>query len=206
MTDSMIPVEEALAILMSVRELDERRQMVSDDLDEAHRFAQIDSLTLGLVLEVPFGTSRRWRALFRRKPVGTLTNSLILEEIMKGNRSAEIMDRLESVMPRFRLRVLKESLDGFHENPDVPLKFNFIQKELDEAGAVIALELGHAIGGEVFWSYDTLDTKSGSTLPFIFSMINRTQLLGCVYGPYDLGEPEPEDFGLQDIYYWEEEA
>ena len=206
MSDSMIPAEEALAILMSVRDLDERRQMVSKDLDETHRFALIDSLTLALVLEVPFGTSRRWRALCRRKPVDTLTNALILNEIMRGNRSEDIMERLESVMPRFRLRVLKESLADFHENPDVPLKFNFIQKELDAAGAVIAFELGQTIGGEVFWSYDTLDKDSESELPFIFAMINRKQLLGCVYGPYDLGEPAPEDFDLQDVHYWEEEA
>jgi hypothetical protein len=206
MSDGMIPSEEALAILMSVRDLDERRQMVSDDVDEARRFALIDSLTLALVLEVPFGKSRRWRALCRRKPIASLTNSMILEQIMHGNRSDDIMWRLESVMPRFRLRVLKESLAKFHENPDETLKFDFIQKELDEAGAVIALELGQAIGGEIFWSYDTFDTQSGMPSPFVFSMINRKQLLGCVHGPYDLDSPMPEDFDLQDIYHWEEDA
>jgi len=38
------------------------------------------------------------------------------------------------------------------------------------------------------------------------AILNRRQLLGCVCAPYDLGEPSPEDFDLQDVHCWEEEA
>jgi hypothetical protein len=196
---------QALALLMSVPNLDERRNLVAEDVEGDRSFSAINPLSLALVLAAPFGVSREWRSLCRRRPVGGLTNQRIIAELMAGLGYCDVMMRLKEVMPRFRLKVLSERLEAFEKDRSVGLAFEFIPKEIEEAGAVIALRLGHEIGGEVFWSYDVLETKSGCTLPFIFQMISRKQLSGCVSGPYDDEDPDPRFRGLQDLYHWERE-
>ncbi len=193
---------QALALLMSIPDLEERRNLVAEDVEGSRNFSAIDPLSLALVLSVPFGVSREWRKLCRRRPVGGLTNKHIIAELMTGAGECDVMWRLKEVMPRFRFKVLSERLEAFVNDPSVGLSFDFIAKELEEAGAVLALRLGHEIAGEVFWSYDVLETKSGGLLPFVFQMISRKQLAGCVSGPYDDGDPDPKFRGLQDLYDW----
>ncbi len=194
-----------LALLMSVPDLDERRNLVAADVEGDRSFSATSPLSLALVLAVPFGVSREWRKLCRRRPVGGLTNQRIIAELMASLGDGDLMWRLKEVMPRYRFKVLSERLEAFEREPSVGLTFDFTAKEIEEAGAVIALRLGHEIGGEVFWSYDVLETKSGCTLPFIFQMISRKQLSGCVSGPYDDEDPVPRFHGLQDLYHWERE-
>jgi hypothetical protein len=195
----------ALALLMSIPDLDERRNLVAEDVEGDRSFSAINPLSLALVLEVPFGVSREWRKLCRRRPVGGLNNKRLIDELMVGLSECDVMWRLKEVMPRFRFKVLSERLEAFENTPSASLAFDFIPKEIEEAGAVLALRLGHEIGGEVFWSYDALETKSGSVLPFVFQMISRKQLVDCVSGPYDNGDPDPRFRGLQDLYDWERE-
>lgn len=196
---------QALALLMAVTDLEERRNMVSEDVEGIRSFSAINPLSLALVLAAPFGVSREWRKLCRRKPVGGLTNQRIVKELMTGLEANDVMWRLKEVMPMFRFKALSERLEAFEKEPSTGLSFDFIPKEIEEAGAVLALRLGHAIGGEVFWSYDVLETKSGGLLPFVFQMISRKQLAGCVAGPYDDDDPDPKFHGLQDLYNWERE-
>lgn len=196
---------QALALLMSIPDLDERRNLVAEDVELSRKFSVIDPLSLALVLAVPFGISREWRKLCRRRPVGGLTNQRIITELMTGLGDCDVMLRLKEVMPRFRFKVLSERLEAFENEPSFGLSFDFIPKEIEEAGAVLALRLGYEIGGEVFWSYDVLETKSGGLLPFVFQMISRKQLAGCVSGPFDDDDPDPKFRGLQDLYDWERE-
>ena len=50
MSEDPLPADEALAALMSIERLDERRQFIADDLDAGRRFSSINRLTLALVL------------------------------------------------------------------------------------------------------------------------------------------------------------
>jgi hypothetical protein len=61
---------QALALLMSVPNLDERRNLVAEDVEGDRSFSAINPLSLALVLAAPFGVSREWRSLCRRRPVG----------------------------------------------------------------------------------------------------------------------------------------
>ena len=65
MSDSVLQPEEALAALMSIRDVVERRVLVAEDVESDRLYSSIDRLALALVLEVPFGLDREWLRLYR---------------------------------------------------------------------------------------------------------------------------------------------
>lgn len=200
MSEAALPAEEALALLMSIPYVDQRRDYVSEDLGTDRRLEQIDRLSLALVLEVPFGRDRSWRRMGRMLMSEEITNQVALDYIKVEDKGWVIMEHLERVMPKNRFKVLNEAVSAFIESESNGLSFPFNQAELQEISKALAADLGFELGGEIFWSQDQVVSPSGLELRFVFSMISRKQLLGCVAGPYDeIDELEPAKYGLMDM-------
>ena len=202
MSESKLSPEEALASLMSIKDLDERRVLVADDVQSNRLYSSIDRLALALVLDVPFGLDREWLRLHRVDPPEEVTQKVAVRHL-KGEAGWLIMDHFEARMRKPRYDLLVAALDASVENESYELGFDFTFSELRELGEIVAAELGQQLGGEVYWSRDKVKTPSGAELPFVFSMLSRKQLLGCVAGPYDdHDELSPEDHGFRDMDDW----
>lgn len=200
MSEVTFPAEEALALLMSIPDVDQRRDYVSDDLGADRRLQQIDRLSLALVLEVPFGRGKSWRRMGRMVMSEEVTNQVALDYLKVDDKGWVIMERLEKIMPKYRFKVLDEAVSAFIESESNGLAFAFNAEELMEISKALAADLGYELGGEIFWSQDQVVAPSGLELPFVFSMLSQKQLLGCVSGPYDdIDELDPEKYGLIDL-------
>lgn len=80
------------------------------------------------------------------------------------------------------------------------IDFAFTNSELEEINDDLVTELGDQMGGEIFWSRDPVVSPSDDELVFVFSMLSRTELLGCVSGPYDdEDELDHRAHGLRDL-------
>lgn len=202
MSDSVLQPEEALAALMSIRDVAERRVLVADDVESDRLYSSIDRLALALVLEVPFGLDREWLRLYRVRPPEVVTQKVAVRHL-KGDEGWRIIDYLEVRMPKPRHALLTAAFDALIEGESDELGFDFTFSELREIGDIVAAELGCELGGEVYWSRDKVETPSGTELPFVFSMLSRKQLLGCVAGPYDDHDDlSPEEHGFRDMDAW----
>lgn len=202
MSDDPLPADEALAALMSIESLDERRQFIADDLDAGRRFSSINRLTLALVLGVPFGQDRKWLRLYRVDPPEETTQEIAVRHL-KGEVGWRIMDHFEVRMRKPRYDLLAAAFNALVEGESEELGFDFTFSELNEIDDIVAAELGQELRGEVYWSRDSVETPSGTKLPFVFSMLSRKQLLGCVAGPYDdHDELSPEEHGFRDMDDW----
>jgi hypothetical protein len=103
-------------------------------------------------------------------------------------------------MGKSRFQELVAQVEAFQDGAAKDISFQFTYDELNQIDELMAVGLGQDLGGEIFWSYDSVKTPSGAELKFIFSMLNRKQLIGCVEGPYDESdELDPEDLGLTDL-------
>ena len=197
MSDSVIPSDEALAILMSIEDMGFRRDFIAADLVAGRRFASIDRLVLALALKAPFGLDDDWMRLSRTNLPSPLNNKEALHYLQNNENAWRMLDVFEHRMPKRRFEQLQLYIDMMNDEEEPDSSFELTFAELKLVNAQMALEFGHEIRGEVFWSRDTIISPSGTRLPFTFSMLNRKQLLGCVAGPYDDEDPEPSDFGLQ---------
>ena len=192
--------EEALADLMSVIDIGERRDLVARDIGSDRRYACVDRLSLALVLAVPFGLDRNWRRLRRYEFPESFTSASVIGILKDAGRSLAIIDHFELRMGKSRFQELVAQVEAFQDGAAKDISFQFTYDELDQIDELMAVGLGHDLGGEIFWSYDSVSTPSGAELKFIFSMLNRKQLIGCVEGPYDESdELDPEDLGLTDL-------
>ena len=202
MSEDPLPADEALAALMSIERLDERRQFIADDLDAGRRFSSINRLTLALVLGVPFGQDRQWLRLYRVEPLEETTQEIAVRHL-KGELGWRIMDHFEARMRKPRYDLLASAFNALVEGESEEIGFDFTFSELNEIDDIVAAELGQELRGEVYWSRDSVETPSGTKLPFVFSMLSRKQLLGCVAGPYDdHDELSPEEHGFRDMDDW----
>jgi hypothetical protein len=200
MSEPILSAEEALAVLMSIPDVYQRRDYVAEDLEADRRLAKIDRLSLALVLEVPFGRDRSWRRMGRMAMSEEITNQVALDYIKMEGKGWVIMEQLERVMPKYRFKVLDEAVSAYIESESKGLSFTFNEAELQEISKFLAADLGCELGGEIFWSQDQVVSPSGLELQFVFSMLSRKQLLGCVAGPYDnMDELDPEEYGLIDL-------
>jgi len=129
-----------------------------------------------------------------------ITNQVALDYIKMEGKGWVIMEQLERVMPKYRFKVLDEAVSAYIESESKGLSFTFNEAELQEISKFLAADLGCELGGEIFWSQDQVVSPSGLELQFVFSMLSRKQLLGCVAGPYDnMDELDPEEYGLIDL-------
>ena len=202
MSDSVLQPEEALAALMSIRDVVERRVLVAEDVESDRLYSSIDRLALALVLEVPFGLDREWLRLYRVDPPEETTQEIAVRHL-KGEVGWRIMDHFEARMHKPRYVLLAAAFNTLVEGESEELGFDFTFSELNEIDDIVAAELGQELRGEVYWSRDSVETPSGTKLPFVFSMLSRKQLLGCVAGPYDdHDELSPEEHGFRDMDDW----
>ena len=192
--------EEALADLMSIIDIGERRDLVARDIGSDRRYACVDRLSLALVLAVPFGLDRNWRRLRRYEFPESFTSASVIGILKDAGRSLAIIDHFELRMGKSRFQELVAQVEAFQDGAAKDISFQFTYDELNQIDELMAVGLGQDLGGEIFWSYDSVKTPSGAELKFIFSMLNRKQLIGCVEGPYDESdELDPEDLGLTDL-------
>ena len=197
MADQPLAPEEALAALMSIKDVKERRDFVAEDLEGDRRYSKVDRLSLALVLEVQFGMDREWEKFCHVRPNIAMTNEKALQLLATDDNNWYIMEVLQGRMPKHRYVEFEEAF--FESETGTPL-FTFSTAELRIIGEHYTKDLKEAIGGEVYWSRDEVEASYGTKLQFIFSMLNRKELLGCVAGPYDdLDSLSPEDYGLRHI-------
>jgi hypothetical protein len=198
---SMSP-DDALAILMSIKDVNERRDFVSDDIEGERKLEPINRLALALALEVPFGLDRHWRRLGRVKFPTQVTNEVAIARLKDPEDGSLLLDFFVDRMRKPRGEQLMALIQAYHERGEGEIDFTFTMAELKVLSDMLAEDLGHELGGEVFWSYDQVVSPSGLELRFVFSMLSRAQLLGCVCGPYDEEDDlEPEDHGLRELDY-----
>jgi len=198
---SMTP-DDALAILMSIKDVDERRDFVADDIDGERRLEPINRLALALALEVPFGLDRHWRRLGRVKLPTQVTNEVAIARLKDPEDGSLLLDLFVDRMRKPRGEQLMALIQAYHERGEGEIDFTFTMAELKVLSDMLAEDLSHELGGEVFWSYDDVVSPSGVELRFVFSMLSRAQLLGCVCGPYDDEDDlVPEDHGLRELDY-----
>lgn len=192
--------EEALAVLMSIPDVNNRRDYVAEDLEGERRLASIDRLALALVLEVPFGMDRKWRRMCRVKLPVQMTNEAAVECLKSPDKGSLIIEHFDRRMPERRYNELNEAFGAFLEAESNGLAFNFTFAELREISDLLASDLGYDLGGEQSWSQDAVVSPSGVELGFLFSMLSRSQLLGCLAGPYDdLDDLDPSEYGLREM-------
>ena len=198
---SMTP-DDALAVLMSIKDVNERRDFVADDIEGERKLALINRLALALALEVPFGLDRHWRRLGGVKFPTQVTNEVAIARLKDPEEGSVLLDFFVDRMRKPRGEQLMALIQAYHERGDGEIDFTFTMAELKVLSDMLAEDLGHELGGEVFWSYDQVVSPSGLELRFVFSMLSRAQLLGCVCGPYDEEDDlEPEDHGLRELDY-----
>ena len=194
--------DDALAILMSIKDIDERRDFVADDIEGERKLEPINRLALALALEVPFGLDCQWRRLGRVKFPTQVTNEVAIERLKDPEDGSLLLDFFVDRMRKPRGEQLMALIQAYHERGEGEIDFTFTMAELKVLSDMLAEDLGHELGGEVFWSRDQVVSSSGVELRFIFSMLSRAQLLGCVCGPYDEEDDlEPEDHGLRELDY-----
>ncbi len=181
---SMSP-DDALAILMSIKDVDERRDFVADDIEGERKLEPINRLALALALEVPFGLDRHWRRLGRVKFPTQVTNEVAIARLKAPEDSSMLLDFFVDRMSKPRGEQLMALIQAYHERGAGEIDFTFTMAELKVLSDMLAEDLGHELGGEVFWSRDQVVSPSGVELRFVFTMLSRAQLLGCVCGPYD---------------------
>lgn len=192
--------EEALADLMSVIDVSARRDLVASDISLERKYACIDRLSLSLVLAIPFGKDRHWRRLRRHEFPQYFTNVNVNHLLKEDDRSLIIIEYFDGRMGKQRFEELRRKVEAFQSHEDVDIAFQFTFDELNQIDSLMAVELGRDLGGEVFWSYDTVKAPSGAELEFVFAMLNRNQLISCVAGPYeDADDLDPGDYGLTDL-------
>ena len=185
MSGLMLSPEEALAVLMSFADIGERRDFVAEDLRNERRFACICRLSLALVLGVPFGQDRKWRRMCRSKFPIEVTHESAIGLLRNPETGGPILDYFWDRMRKPRVEQLK-AIGMSDEGDDISgIDFAFTNSELEEINDVLVTELGVEMGGEMFWSRDQVVSPSGAELVFVFSMLSRRELLGCVCGPYD---------------------
>lgn len=199
---SSLSPDDASAILMSIKDVDERRDFVADDIEGERKLEPINRLALALALEVPFGLDRHWRRLGRVKFPTQVTNEVAIARLKDPEEGSVLLDFFVDRMRKPRGEQLMALIQAYHERGDGEIDFTFTMAELKVLSDMLAEDLGHELGGEVFWSYDQVVSPSGVELRFVFSMLSRAQLLGCVCGPYDEEDDlEPEDHGLRELDY-----
>jgi hypothetical protein len=173
MSEPILSAAEALAVLMSIADVDQRRDYVAEDLEANRRLAQIDRLLLALVLEVPFGRDRSWRMVGRMAMSEEITNQVAHDDIKVEGKGWVIMEQLERVIPKYPFKVLDEAVSAFIESESKGLSFAFNEEELQEIPKVLVAELAYELGGEIFWSQDQVVSPSGLELRFVFLMLGR---------------------------------
>ena len=200
MSEIFLSPEDALAVLMSIPDVEERRDYVAEDLDADRKLQRVDRLSLALVLEVPFGREKEWRRMGRKKMQEEITNESAVAYLKMDDKAWVITDHFQGRMRKQRFEQLEKAIGAFYDSESDSIEFTFTKSELDEISVVLAADLGSELGGELFWSRDEVLAPCGYELRFVFSMLSRKQLLGCIAGPYDeLDDLIPGDYGLIDL-------
>jgi len=200
MSEVPLSSDEALAVLMSIADVGERRDFVAEDVWNDRRLSSINRLSLALALEVPFGKDREWRRMVRTKFPIEVTQESSIGLLRNPETGGTILDYFWDRMRKPRVDQLK-AIGLADEGDDISgIDFAFTSSELEEINDVLVTELGAQMGGEVFWSRDKVVSPSGAELRFVFSMLSRRQLLGCVCSPYDdEDELNPLEHGVRDL-------
>jgi len=200
MSEVPLSSDEALAVLMSIADVGERRDFLAEDVWNDRRLASINRLSLALALEVPFGKDREWRRMVRTKFPIEVTQESSIGLLRNPETGGTILDYFWDRMRKPRVDQLK-AIGLADEGDDISgIDFAFTSSELEEINDVLVTELGAQMGGEVFWSRDQVVSPSGAELRFVFSMLSRRQLLGCVCSPYDDEEElNPLEHGVRDL-------
>lgn len=197
---SSLSPDDALAILMSIKDIDERRDFIAEDVEGERKLESISRLSLALVLEVPFGLDRQWRRLGRVKFPTQVTNEVAIARLKDPEEGAMLLDFFVDRMRKPRGEELMALIQAYHERGEGEVDFTFTMAELKVLSDMLADDLGQELGGEVYWSRDQVVSPSGMELKFVFSMLSRRELLGCVSGPYDDEcNLDPDDHGLRDL-------
>ena len=200
MSEGTLTPDEALAVLMSFPEVGGRRDFVAEDLKNDRRLASISRLSLALVLEAPFGQDCEWRRMCRAKFPIEVTRESAIGLLRNPVTGGPILDYFWDRMRKPRVDQLKAIGMSDEEDDISGIDFAFTNSELEEINDVLVAELGDQMGGEIFWSRDPVVSPSGDELVFVFSMLSRTELLGCVCGPYDdEDELDHRAHGLRDL-------
>lgn len=200
MSEGTLTPDEALAVLMSFPEVGGRRDFVAEDLKNDRRLASISRLSLALVLEAPFGQDCEWRRMCRAKFPIEVTRESAIGLLRNPVTGGPILDYFWDRMRKPRVDQLKAIGMSDEEDDISGIDFAFTNSELEEINDVLVTELGDQMGGEIFWSRDPVVSPSGDELVFVFSMLSRTELLGCVCGPYDdEDELDHRAHGLRDL-------
>ena len=200
MSEAPLSSDEALAVLMSIADVGERRDFVAEDVWNDRRLASINRLSLALALEVPFGRDRDWRRMVRMKFPIEVTQESSIGLLRNPETGGTILDYFWDRMRKPRVDQLK-AIGLADEGDDISgIDFAFTNSELEEINDVLVTELGAQMGGEVFWSRDQVVSPSEVELRFVFSMLSRRHVLGCVSCPYDdEDELNPLEHGVRDL-------
>lgn len=187
-------------MLMSIADVGERRDFVAEDVWNDRRLASINRLSLALALEVPSGKDREWRRMVRTKFPIEVTQESSIGLLRNPETGGTILDYFWDRMRKPRVDQLK-AIGLADVGDDISgIDFAFTNSELEEINDVLVTELGAQMGGEVFWSRDQVVSPSEVELRFVFSMLSRRHVLGCVSCPYDdEDELNPLEHGVRDL-------
>jgi len=137
--------EEALADLMSIIDIGERRDLVASDIGSDRRYACVDRLALALVLAVPFGLDRHWRRLRRVEVPESFTNESAVGLLKDAGRGLAIIEHFEFRMRKPRFQELSSKVDAFLNGESQDIAFQFTYDELNQIDELMAVGTEHGV-------------------------------------------------------------